>query len=205
MQRNRRTTGTGFSLLELLLAMMLVALLTSATWAYLRPAEEQARVISFVSDLQAFQKNIKKRFADVASAPYTWVNQITLRNDIPTNLQDGAGGIVSPWSTPIYVGRYALYSGGVLTDVPGSGFNITLVMPDDLTQRRNMCVPLVTALAPMWPQMSYINGVPSSSPAVPPGNVVYASDMPPTPAYMAEIIAKVCGQVGALTLVVADA
>lgn len=199
----------GFSLLELILVMGTIAVITASSWVYMRPADQQAKVVSFVADVARLRADIK-RFAAAGGnsvTPYTGLTtaQLYAWSIVPTNMAEtDTTTLGTPWSTLATVRTWPLVTAaGALLDVGGSAFNVRIQMPADTTTRRLICAPLVTSLAATWPQMSY--AAESAFTAGGPGTVVIGADLPATPNRISTVVTAVCSQATNFVLVVADA
>jgi len=207
-------TSRGFTLLELLLVMTLVTAVAASTWVFMRPVDEGAKVTRFVADIESLRSAIKRRMASSGdmSTPYsaiTSTNALYTMGVVPPSMTSTAasfgGRMDSPWGTQVQVRTWSLTNsiGTALDPVGTSAFNIRIEMPSGRSERQGMCAPLVTALAPLYPQMSYgtVAEVTSSTP----GTLVIASDLPLTSARIPIVVAQMCNQTQPFTLVIADA
>ncbi len=206
----KRLSVAGFTLMELLLALIVITAMTAATWVYMRPADHQSKVAAFVMDLDALRDRIKDRGVAATNTvlPYTSMSTSTLYGwgIVPASMSNAdVNRMDSPWGTRVLVSYWSLVNAaGTALDVgQGAGFNLRIEMPDSLADRQAMCAPLVTLLAPIFPQMSYT--AIGSIGQQPPGTIVISGDLPATASRMPTIVSTVCGQVSQFVLVVADA
>lgn len=141
MKGNVRTDG--FSLLEVLLVLAIVAVAVAAALSLLGPSQENTRAVAFARDISAIVENTRREYA--AEENYAGLSNPMgiARGLFPSHMPLGAFQARDPWARTLTLGPWPTTGAA---QVLNTQFSLLIFRPGE-----DACVPLAIAILRMDP------------------------------------------------------
>lgn len=152
--RSKGRAISGFTLLEVLLAVTTVLILMAALGVYFATASSEQKAMAVANDVSQLITNVRQAY----SGDTTYVGLTGLvavqRNLVPRTLIGNAttGTLLSPWGLAVRLAPTSITSQSGAAGVANTAFRVELDMPANVKDR-GYCATMVSSLAPSVTQM----------------------------------------------------
>jgi prepilin-type N-terminal cleavage/methylation domain-containing protein len=166
----------GFSLLEVLLVLAIVAVAVAAALSLLGPSQENARAVAFARDISAIVENTRREYA--AEENYAGLSNPMgiARGLFPSHMPLGAFQARDPWARTLALGPWPTTGAAQILNTQ---FTLLIFRPGE-----DACIPLALDLLRMDPAEMSIT--------IPSAVVIVSSTVRPTAAAVAGLAQAAC-------------